>query len=83
MEKELANSLLVLGQGFGAALGLRETTVGRLCASDARFFSRIREGKTFTVKKFDDVVLWFSSNWPEQEPWPSDVMRPEKDAVVQ
>lgn len=83
MEKELANNLITLGALYGAALGLQETTVGRQCAADARFFSRIRSGKTFTVKKFDDVVVWFSTNWPAQIVWPDNIVRPSIDEAVQ
>lgn len=83
MEKELANTLITLGTIYGAAIGLQETTVGRQCAADARFFSRIRGGRTFTVKKFDDVVLWFSHNWPEKAVWPENIIRPSVAEVVQ
>lgn len=83
MEKELANNLITLGMIYGTAVGLRETTVGRQCAADARFFSRIRAGKTFTVKKFDDVVLWFSVHWPATVVWPDNIIRPFVDEVVQ
>lgn len=83
MEKELANNLIALGAIYGAAVGLQESTVGRQCAADARFFARIRGGKTFTVKKFDDVVLWFSAHWPSQVVWPENIYRPSIDEVVQ
>ena len=76
METELANHLLTLSERFCAARELGEATVGRLCAADGPFFSRIREGKTFTAKKYDEVVAWFSSNWPEKADWPESVMRP-------
>lgn len=76
METELANHLLTLAQVFGASRELGESTVGRLCAADGRFFSRIREGKTFTAKKYDEVVAWFSANWPEKAAWPEGVSRP-------
>ena len=81
METELANHLLTLSERFCAARELGEAPVGRLCAADGRFFSRIREGKTFTAKKYDEVVSWFSSNWPEKEVWPSNVMRPAEIAA--
>lgn len=70
MENELATHLLTLSSRFAAAKQLEESTVGRLSASDGRFFSRIREGKTFTAKKYDEVVAWFDENWP------NDVDRP-------
>lgn len=77
METELASHLLVLSARFGEARKLEETTVGRLCAADGRFFSRIRDGKTFTAKKYDEVVGWFSANWPAAAEWPGDVARPD------
>jgi hypothetical protein len=76
METQLANHLLVLSDGFCRARQLGESTVGRHCAADGRFFSRIREGKTFTAKKYDEVVVWFSENWPTGCEWPNIVPRP-------
>lgn len=76
METELANHLMSLSGRFCVAREIGEATAGRLCAADGRFFSRIREGKTFTAKKYDEVVVWFSVNWPEGAVWPHDVPRP-------
>lgn len=70
MEAELANHLIVLGSQYAKARGIEESTVGRLCAADGRFFARIREGKTFTAKKYDEVVGWFRENWPSDVAWP-------------
>jgi hypothetical protein len=77
METKLANHLLALSESFCSAKELGESTVGRHCAADGRFFSRIRAGKTFTAKKYDEVVAWFSCHWPEKCHWPDDVERPE------
>lgn len=75
METELANHLLSLSERYCAAERLSESTVGRLCAADGRFFSRIREGQTFTAKKYDKVVDWFDKNWPDGATWPTAVSR--------
>lgn len=75
MENELAANLILLATKFGDARKLEESTVGRLCAADGRFFSRIREGKTFTAKKYDEVVGWFGANWPANAEWPEGVSR--------
>jgi hypothetical protein len=83
METELANHLITLSERFRAARELGEATVGRLCAADGRFFSRIREGKTFTAKKYDEVVGWFSRNWPEGAEWPEAVNRPNMSEAAQ
>ncbi|RYC10051.1 hypothetical protein [Ciceribacter ferrooxidans] len=76
MEKALASNLLQLASAYGAATSLSDSTIGRLCAADGRFFSRIRDGATFTVKKYDEVIAWFSRQWPEGAEWPADVPRP-------
>ena len=75
MESELASNLIRLGAAYGAARHLEEATVGRLCAADGRFFSRIRDGKTFTAKKYDEVVAWFGCNWPDDAVWPAGLPR--------
>lgn len=79
METELANNLIALAAAYGAARKLETATVGRMCAADGRFFLRITEGKTFTVKKYDEVVAWFSDNWPADTLWPSDIARPDSE----
>lgn len=73
MENELATHLLTLSTRYADAKRLEESTVGRIAASDGRFFSRIREGKTFTAKKYDEVVAWFFENWPPEAEWPEGV----------
>lgn len=78
MEQELARHLAALAERFGSVRKLEESTVGRMCAADGRFFSRLRDGKTFTAKKYDEVVAWFDENWPEFVAWPDDVPRPVK-----
>lgn len=79
METKLTAQLLELGTLYASAMRLEDSTVGRLCAADGRFFARLRHGKTFSVRKFDDVVAWFSANWPADMPWPSDIERPADD----
>lgn len=81
MENELTSNLFTLAERYAAARKLTESTVGKLCAADGRFFSRIREGKTFTAKKYDEVVAWFSVNWPAGAKWPKAVARPERELV--
>jgi len=76
METELARHLLTLCDQFAEARQLGEATVGRHCAADGRFFPRIRDGRTFTAKKYDEVVAWFSQHWPNEVRWPVDVPRP-------
>ena len=80
MEKALSSHLLQLATAYGAAHSLGESTVGRLCAADGRFFSRIRDGSTFTIKKYDEVIEWFSAHWPAGADWPEGIQRPMTEA---
>lgn len=77
METELRSNLMVCASAYAASRKLSLTTLGRLAAGDWRFFDRVTEGSTtFTARKYDEVIRWFSDNWPEGVEWPADVQRP-------
>lgn len=78
MESELIANLRSLAAAYSAALGgVATSTIWKSAANDAWFFARIDRGKgSFTIKKYDEVVRWFSENWPETAEWPIDVTRP-------
>ena len=65
-------------EAYAALRGISMQTLGRLAAGDWRFFDRLADDeKTFTARKFDEVMLWFSENWPKGSAWPKRVKRPE------
>lgn len=53
------------------------STLGRKAAGEWRFFSRLSGDRTFTIKKYDEVMAWFSTEWPDDLDWPQGVPRPE------
>lgn len=77
MEAELRTHLTELASLYAKARGIELVTVARLAAGDWRFFERIDSGASFTAKKYDGIVAWFSANWPEGVDWPENVGRPE------
>lgn len=83
MERELAQHLLALLAAFVAGDGrLKPTTIARYAAGDWRFFRVIEQGGgTFTVRKYDEVVAWFITHWPDGATWPEGVPRPASGAV--
>lgn len=83
METVLVGHLFDLMEAYRKATNLGEATVGRFCAADGRFFTRLRDGKTFTARKYDEVVLWFASNWPEAAEWPAEIERPTSPDLVE
>lgn len=75
MENELKSHLNSLLNGFVLATGRSPSTVAQAATGDWRFFDRI-QGGTFTLRKYDAIVAWFSENWPTAVEWPKAVGRP-------
>ncbi|TGT72942.1 hypothetical protein EN802_13775 [bacterium M00.F.Ca.ET.159.01.1.1] len=82
MEAELIRHLLTLLQLFSERKGLAESTIGRLCIKDGAFFPRLRAGSSLSVRKYDEIVLWFSESWPEGLEWPEDINRPTRSLAA-
>jgi len=81
METELKSNLLACASAYADAKSVSLSTIGRLAAGDWRFFDRLDDGgKTFTVKKYDEVIGWFSDRWPDDATWPEAVARPVVEA---
>lgn len=77
MEEELSLNLLRCAKIYAEAKGMELSTLARLSAGDWRFFANLEaSGKTFTVKKYDQVVQWLSDRWPSDKEWPEDIARP-------
>ena len=76
MESTLRHHLETCSAVFAAETGRKPATVGRLAAGDWRFFERLSDGTSFTARKYDSVMAWFSANWPEGVDWPDAVPRP-------
>lgn len=77
MEKELRINLLSLAKSYADARAIGLPTLARLAAGDWRFFDRLLDDeKTFTARKYDEIIQWFSDNWPADKAWPGAVARP-------
>ena len=77
MESELRSNLMACASAYASAKSVSIATIGRLAAGDWRFFDRLDDdAKTFTARKYDEVIRWFSDRWPEDAAWPPEVERP-------
>lgn len=77
MENELRLNLLHCAETYAKQRGIGLPTLGRMAAGDWRFFDRLRDdAKTFTARKYDEVLCWFSENWPTGAKWPKGIERP-------
>lgn len=76
MENELRSILLTTAEAYASAADCGLSTVSRRCRSEAGFFTRIAEpGKSFTARTFDEVMVWFATNWPEGADLPAHLRR--------
>jgi hypothetical protein len=78
VEPVLRGNLLALARAFADARGIKLTTVAQMARTDGAFFnmlatsperSRVKHA-SFTVRKYDELVGWFSANWPKGAPMP-------------
>ncbi|WP_303702868.1 hypothetical protein [Brevundimonas naejangsanensis] len=76
MESTLRRHLETCAHEFAKATEREASTVARLSAGDWRFFDRLSEGASFTARKYDAIMAWFSAHWPADAAWPADVPRP-------
>ena len=82
MQETLRSNLFAVAAIYAEANCLKLHSVSGVAARDAGFFSRIKRPETsFTVRKYDEVMRFFSDNWPKDRAWPADIPRPGKDAA--
>lgn len=84
MENELRDNLLRCARAYAEARKLQLSTLGKLAVRDARFFTNLEgDATTFTARKYDEVIGWFSDQWPPDAEWPEGIARPTEAESVQ
>lgn len=77
MENDLKHHLMSCATAFAEKRNMKLTTLGRKAANFSPFFTRLMENRTsFTARKYDEIILWFSDHWPADLAWPQAVVRP-------
>ncbi|WP_156647967.1 hypothetical protein [Methylobacterium sp. Leaf88] len=77
MDSFLRENLVTCLAVYISAVGGRESTIGQRAAGDWRFFRRLADPSvTFTIRKYEEVMLWFRANWPADAAWPENVPDP-------
>lgn len=68
--------LLFIATTFAQARGLSMARVSTLAANDGKILARLAAGRDCTLGTYDEMLAWFSANWPEGVAWPEGVQRP-------
>lgn len=80
IEPILRDNLLLLARAYAQARDVKMVTISTLAYGEAPFFDMLIEQErleseapdaervgrkgSFTVRKYDEVVAWFDTNWP-------------------
>ncbi|MHC2462094.1 hypothetical protein [Bradyrhizobium embrapense] len=76
-EQVCKEKLLSCADAYARQRNIKLTTLGRIVVNDSRFFSQMHDGgRSFTVRKYDEILHWFSRNWAPGVAWPDLVERP-------
>lgn len=68
--------LLRLASVYAEARGLSLSRVSTLAANDGKLLGRLQVGRDCTLGTYDQMLAWFSANWPADLAWPEGVERP-------
>ncbi|MDZ5448904.1 hypothetical protein [Labrys sp. ZIDIC5] len=70
------STLLKLASAFADQRKLSESRVSTLVFGDGTRLNHLRQGGDMGSRRVERAIQWFSDNWPEIAPWPTDVLRP-------
>jgi len=65
IEPFLRTALIAHAEAYAAQRGLTLGYVSRVAFKDARFITKLKKrGGSFTARKFDEAMDFFTENWP-------------------
>jgi hypothetical protein len=72
---DLTEQMLVTANVFAAATARSRATLATKLRNDGKFFDRVEAGGGVLLQHYEQVMRWFSDNWPAAVPWPAGVLR--------
>lgn len=75
-------SLIKLARILARHRGLKLTTISTYAANDGKLLTRLQGGASITIRRHDNILQWFSDDWPSDLEWPPDIPRPTSSASV-
>ena len=68
--------ILKLARQYADHKGYALATIATYAAGDGKFFKRLNDGSSCTLRTAERVLQWFSDNWDEDLEWPRSIPRP-------
>lgn len=75
VEPIMIANVLLLARTLAEHRGCQLTTIARIAhpngQGDPPLFKRMEEGlSSIKANKYDELMVWFTANWPADLPWP-------------
>lgn len=70
-------NLLNIADAYCAATGLKPSTVSLYMGGSGDTLKRLRGGGDLTSRRLETYLRWFAEHWPEDQPWPAGIHRPD------
>ena len=68
--------LIKIGKKYTHARKISLSRLGYLAAQDGKFFTRLENGSSCTLRTARSVIQYLSDSWPPGLKWPSNIPRP-------
>ncbi len=68
--------ILDVAKAYSQHVGLSLSTLSLYATDDGKFLGRLADGKSCTLKRANEIMRWFSDNWPGDLNWPEGIRRP-------
>ena len=73
----LRKNLLTLARAYIKKTGVATSSLSKQAHSDTDFFANLQQDKvSFSVRKYDEMLVWFYTHWPVGLRWPPTVDPP-------
>lgn len=68
--------ILTLAKRYAAHKGMKISSLGAYAVNDGKFFARLENGGSCTLRTAEKVMVYFRDVWPADLEWPNEVARP-------
>ncbi|GEP11796.1 hypothetical protein [Methylobacterium gnaphalii] len=72
----LKQQVILVSEVYCRAVGRSENRVSTVVFGAGHRIKGLRQGKRMSSDGLEDGLAWFSSHWPPEVEWPSQVTRP-------
>ena len=74
-------NILFLADQLASFRCLARSTISLYATGRGAYLAELEDGSVgLTLRRRDNIILWFAENWPADLEWPSDIPRPKSQS---